>query len=123
MTRYWLASDGIALDVAPFVAALEPATGRRALVFGKPGDRFFVAAAERLGLPLQDLLMIGDDIEAYVGGVQAPGLEGALVKTGEFRAGRFGTANPPRRGVGISRSSKMVGSTGVTEQKCNPANR
>jgi ribonucleotide monophosphatase NagD (HAD superfamily) len=36
MTRYWLASSGISLDVAPFVAALEHATGRKALVFGKP---------------------------------------------------------------------------------------
>ena len=26
MTRYWLAPDGISLDVAPFVAALENAT-------------------------------------------------------------------------------------------------
>src|SRR5262249_35391022 len=31
MTRYWLAADGISLDVAPFVAALENATGRKAL--------------------------------------------------------------------------------------------
>ena len=36
MTCYWLASDGIALDVAPFVAALEHATARQPIVFGKP---------------------------------------------------------------------------------------
>jgi phospholysine phosphohistidine inorganic pyrophosphate phosphatase len=85
MTRYWLAPDGLALDVAPFVAALEHATGRKPLVFGKPAAAFFHGAAERLGLPASEILMIGDDITADVGGAQAAGLKGALVKTGKFR--------------------------------------
>jgi HAD superfamily hydrolase (TIGR01458 family) len=85
MTRYWLSSDGMALDVAPFVAALEHATGRRPVVFGKPAERFFLAAARRLGLEPAQVLMVGDDIEADVGGAQAAGLKGALVKTGKFR--------------------------------------
>lgn len=85
MTRYWLAADGISLDVAPFVAALEHATGRRALVFGKPSARFFQAGAERLGLEPGEVLMIGDDIEADIGGAQAAELQGAIVKTGKFR--------------------------------------
>jgi phospholysine phosphohistidine inorganic pyrophosphate phosphatase len=84
MTRYWLASDGLSLDVAPFVAALEHATGREALVFGKPAARFFLAGAERLGLEGSEVLMIGDDVKADVGGAQAAGLKGALVKTGKF---------------------------------------
>lgn len=85
MTRYWLASDGLALDVAPYVAALEHATGRKPLVFGKPAAAFFLGAAERLGLPAKDILMIGDDVTADVGGAQAAGMKGALVKTGKFR--------------------------------------
>ena len=85
MTRYWLASDGISLDVAPFVAALEHAAGRKAIVFGKPDARFFMAASDRLGLAGSEVLMIGDDIDADVGGAQAAGLKGALVKTGKFR--------------------------------------
>jgi HAD superfamily hydrolase (TIGR01458 family) len=85
MTRYWLASDGLALDVAPFVAALEHATGRKPLVFGKPAAAFFHGAAERLGLPANEILMVGDDINADVGGAQAAGLPGLLVKTGKFR--------------------------------------
>jgi len=84
MTRYWLASDGLSLDVAPFVVALEHAAGRDALVFGKPAARFFLAAAERLGLDGRDILMVGDDLETDVGGAQAAGLKGALVKTGKF---------------------------------------
>ena len=85
MTRYWLASDGISLDVAPFVAALEEAVGRKALVFGKPAPPFFQAAAARLGLKCERVLMIGDDIHADVGGAQSAGLKGALVRTGKFR--------------------------------------
>jgi HAD superfamily hydrolase (TIGR01458 family) len=85
MTRYWLTPDGIALDVAPFVVALEHASGRKALVLGKPAKPFFQAAVEKLGLPAGQVVMIGDDIEADVGGAQKAGLRGALVKTGKFR--------------------------------------
>jgi phospholysine phosphohistidine inorganic pyrophosphate phosphatase len=86
MTRYWLASDGISLDVAPFVAALEHATGRQAIVFGKPARRFFLAAAAQLGVEPGEVLMVGDDMHADVGGAMAAGLRGALVRTGKFRA-------------------------------------
>ena len=85
MTRYWLAPDGLALDVAPFVAALEHATGRQPVVLGKPAAAFFQGAAQKLGLPADQILMIGDDVRADVGGALAAGLKGALVKTGKFR--------------------------------------
>lgn len=84
MTRYWLAADGISLDVAPFVVALEHATGRKAVVFGKPAAPFFRSAIEKLGVPAEDILLIGDDIRTDVAGAQAAGLRGALVKTGKF---------------------------------------
>ncbi len=61
MTRYWKTEDGgISFDVAPFVAALECATGRKALVFGKPAAKFFQSAVERLSLAPDQVLMIGD---------------------------------------------------------------
>jgi HAD superfamily hydrolase (TIGR01458 family) len=85
MTRYWLAEDGISLDVAPFVAALEHATGRAPRVFGKPAAAFFHAAAERLGIAPAGILMVGDDIHADIGGAMAAGLKGVLVRTGKFR--------------------------------------
>jgi phospholysine phosphohistidine inorganic pyrophosphate phosphatase len=85
MTRYWLAPSGISLDVAPFVAALEHATGRKALVFGKPAAAFFRMATQKLGLPAKRILMVGDDIQADVRGAQKAGLQAALVKTGKFR--------------------------------------
>jgi phospholysine phosphohistidine inorganic pyrophosphate phosphatase len=84
MTRYWMAADGIALDVAPFVVALAHASGRKPMVFGKPSGAFFRAAANRLHMLPEQLLMIGDDIEADIGGAQTAGLKAALVKTGKF---------------------------------------
>ena len=85
MTRYWKAADGISLDVAPFVAALEHATGRKALVLGKPAAEFFQAAADRLGIPNREILMVGDDIETDIAGAQLAGMQAALVRTGKFR--------------------------------------
>ncbi len=85
MTPFWHAHDGLRLDVAPFVAALEHATGRKAIVCGKPDKSFFLAAVEQLGLPAGEVLMIGDGIETDVEGAQKAGLKGALVRTGKFR--------------------------------------
>jgi HAD superfamily hydrolase (TIGR01458 family) len=86
MTRFWKSPSGLSLDVAPFVAALEHATERKALVFGKPAPAFFAGAAQRLGMEAADILMVGDDIQVDVGAAQAAGLKGALVRTGKFRA-------------------------------------
>lgn len=85
MTRYWKDHDGISLDAAPFVALLEHATGRKPLVFGKPAAAFFEEAAAKLGVPKDEVLMVGDDIETDVGGAMRAGLRGALVRTGKFR--------------------------------------
>ena len=86
MTRFWQAADGPRLDTAPFIAALEHATGRRAVVLGKPSAEFFGAAVGTLGLASGEVLMIGDDIGTDVAGARAAGLKAALVRTGKFRA-------------------------------------
>ena len=87
LTRFWQAGDELRLDTAPFVAALECATGRHAIVMGKPAHAFFQAAVKRLGVAAEDVLMIGDDVRVDVGGAQQAGLKGALVKTGKYRTG------------------------------------
>lgn len=87
MTRYWMSPTGPSLDVAPFVAALGHAASRQPVVLGKPAQPFFEAAAAKIGWNAVDLLMIGDDIRADVGGAQAAGMQGALVKTGKFKPG------------------------------------
>jgi HAD superfamily hydrolase (TIGR01458 family) len=83
--RYWLRPDGLALDVGPFVAALEYATHTDALVVGKPSKDFF--AAILAGIPAEPAAaaMIGDDVETDVGGALGAGLAGILVRTGKYR--------------------------------------
>ena len=85
LTRYWKAQDGLRLDVAPFVAALECAAGRKATVFGKPDKSFYIAAAKKLHLPADTIVMVGDDIETDVAGAQRAGMQGILLRTGKFR--------------------------------------
>jgi HAD superfamily hydrolase (TIGR01458 family) len=83
--RFWLTPDGLSLDVGPFVAALEYATGREAYVVGKPAAGFFATVLAELGAEPGSAAMVGDDVESDVGGALAAGLAGILVRTGKFR--------------------------------------
>jgi HAD superfamily hydrolase (TIGR01458 family) len=74
----------IALDAGPFVAALEYAAGVEAVVVGKPAAAFFELALADLGVPAAEALMVGDDIEADIGGAQTAGLRAIQVETGKF---------------------------------------
>jgi HAD superfamily hydrolase (TIGR01458 family) len=85
MTRYWRAEDGLRLDVAPFIKALEYAIGREAIVLGKPARGFFDAALKLIDANTDDTFMIGDDIVGDIQGAQSVGMMGLLVKTGKFR--------------------------------------
>lgn len=93
--RYWMGPDGLRLDGGPFVAALEYATGRRAIVLGKPASAFYQAALEILGVPAGQTVMVGDDIHGDVEGAQKTGLRGLLVRTGKFRPDDLETGIEP----------------------------
>jgi len=75
---------GLRLDAGAFVRALEYATGRTAVVLGKPDPAFYGAAVEALGLQPDRAVMLGDDVRADVEGAQRAGLCGVLVRTGKF---------------------------------------
>jgi len=81
--RYWRRADGLALDVGAYAAALEYASGREAVTVGKPASAFFHAAMADIGC--ERGVMVGDDLEADVGGAMAAGLPGVLVRTGKYR--------------------------------------
>jgi HAD superfamily hydrolase (TIGR01458 family) len=83
--RYWETSEGLSLDAGPFIAALEYATGREAEVVGKPSDAFFELALGDLGVSAERAAMVGDDVEADIGGAMDAGLAGILVRTGKYR--------------------------------------
>lgn len=85
--RYWLTEEGQTLDAGPFVAALEYASRQQATLVGKPSPAFFAAASARLGVPLQKLAVVGDDLETDVRGGRAAGLVTIQVRTGKFDEG------------------------------------
>jgi len=62
------------------LAAVETACGRRAETVGKPEAGLLVTALDRLGPGRA--LMIGDRIDADLGGAHAAGIDGAIVLTG-----------------------------------------
>jgi HAD superfamily hydrolase (TIGR01458 family) len=84
---YWLTSDGLQLDAGAFISGLEEASGREAVICGKPTGPYFTSALAVLGVPAARAVMVGDDIVSDVQGAQAAGIRGALVKTGKFLPG------------------------------------
>jgi phospholysine phosphohistidine inorganic pyrophosphate phosphatase len=84
--RYWLRDGKLALDAGPFVAGLEFAVGKEAVVAGKPSAVFYTAAIRSLGLDAgKSVAMVGDDLWSDVQGAQRAGLMGWLVRTGKYR--------------------------------------
>lgn len=84
--RFWRRPEGLVLDAGPFIAGLEYAADRPATVAGKPSIECFLEAVQDLGVPPDRVAMIGDDLEADIGGALVSGLDGVLVRTGKFRA-------------------------------------
>ncbi|CAG0888725.1 unnamed protein product [Cyprideis torosa] len=94
--RYYRENGELTLDVGPFVAALEFATGIEAEVVGKPNRQFFLDGVADLAIECcskkqseflepKNVVMIGDDIVSDIGGAQKAGLQGYLVRTGKYQ--------------------------------------
>jgi HAD superfamily hydrolase (TIGR01458 family) len=92
--RWWQTSRGPLLDSGAFVAGLEYAAGVEAQVVGKPNRAYFESALAELGAAPSDAVMVGDDVEADVGGAKAAGLRAILVRTGKFRKTTLAAAEP-----------------------------
>ena len=82
--RYWMGEDGLMLSAGPFVQALEYATGKTAVVMGKPSPRYFQMALASIGIGPEEAVMIGDDALTDTGGAIRAGLQGILVRTGKY---------------------------------------
>lgn len=91
---WWLTERGPTLDAGALVAGLEFATGRSAIVTGKPSPVVFRQAAAELGAELaarpgatrvirSSIAMVGDDPRTDVAAAQRVGLRGFLVLTGK----------------------------------------
>lgn len=83
--RYWRTSKGLELSAGPFVTALEYATGKKAVLVGKPSKSFFKPALDDMNSKPEKTAVIGDDIFTDIEGAKRFGMQGILVKTGKYR--------------------------------------
>jgi len=83
--RYCRRDGQIALDLGPFVAAIEYATGQSADIVGKPDRDFFELAVRSLDAAPDDVVMVGDDLDSDIAGAQGAGLRAIQVETGKYR--------------------------------------
>jgi HAD superfamily hydrolase (TIGR01458 family) len=93
VNRVALRDDGEHLDTGGWVRLLEYGTGRTARVLGKPSPEFFTATLDALGRGPDTALVVGDDLEADVGGGRAVGAATVLVRSGKGD-------QPPSAGAG-----------------------
>jgi HAD superfamily hydrolase (TIGR01458 family) len=87
----WRTDRGLQLDTGAWVVGLEHAaaqasTSLEVTVVGKPGAAMYEAALAAVGVPADQAVMVGDDLENDVHGAQDAGLQGVLVRTGKWRA-------------------------------------
>lgn len=87
--KFWETEYGLQMDIGSFIAGLEYASGSTSMIIGKPAADFFQIALDDMGLKPAEAIMIGDDIDSDIGGAQAAGIKGVLVRTGKFRQGYF----------------------------------
>jgi HAD superfamily hydrolase (TIGR01458 family) len=92
--RWWQTGRGPQLDAGALVAGLEYAAEVEAEVVGKPTAAYFEAALAELDAAPGDAVMVGDDVEADIGGAKRIGMKGVLVRTGKFRPAALREADP-----------------------------
>ena len=92
--KWWQTNRGPLLDSGAFVAGLEYAAGVEAEVVGKPTPAYFQAALAEVDATPAEAVMVGDDVEADIGGAKAIGMRGVLVRTGKFRPAALQEADP-----------------------------
>ena len=82
---FWRTKEGLQLDGGAYIVGLEEASGRTAVICGKPAEAYFASALATLRTSASRTAMVGDDLVNDVLGAQAAGITGVLVRTGKFR--------------------------------------
>ncbi len=78
----YMSERGPALSAGPIIKALEYASGKRAVMIGKPSPRMFRLALQRAHEKPASAVMVGDQIETDVLGARRAGVHTILVLTG-----------------------------------------
>ncbi|MGD8375124.1 MAG: HAD hydrolase-like protein [Acidobacteriota bacterium] len=97
--RYFRRGEELVTDLGPVAAFLGYAAGREAETLGKPSRLLFEALASEAGVPLERVVMVGDDAEFDASGAVALGMRGVLVRTGKYRPGAEAGPEPPPTAV------------------------
>ncbi|MEZ4584520.1 MAG: HAD hydrolase-like protein [Caldilineaceae bacterium] len=94
--RFWRTEDGLFLDAGLRGGAgiYDPGERRRG---GQAQQAYYRMVLDDLGLPPEQVAMVGDDIEIDVQGAKRLGMQGWLVKTGRFRQEKTWAAAWPDR--------------------------
>ncbi len=85
--KFWKdPGKGMLLDAGAFIAGIEYASGKEALLIGKPSPFYFEAALNKLGFSLGDkFVMLGDDLETDIKGAQEINGISVLIYTGKTK--------------------------------------
>ncbi|RWS22733.1 hypothetical protein B4U80_08711 [Leptotrombidium deliense] len=86
--KYYEDCGKLTIDLGAFTAALEYAADAKTVIIGKPSKEYFNMALESLGLKADEVIMVGDDINADIAGAQSNGIRAVLVRSGKYRAER-----------------------------------
>lgn len=84
---FWFDHDGPKLDCGSFIVGLEAATGKTAIVTGKPTELFFQRALSNVSCSASEALIIGDDVGTDILGAKNIGAKSLLVGTGKYMRG------------------------------------
>jgi HAD superfamily hydrolase (TIGR01458 family) len=82
---YDLGRRGPTVNVGGWLALLERASGRQAILIGKPSPICYQMALEELGVSAEEAAGVGDRVESDVAGGQSVGMRTILLRTGHFR--------------------------------------
>ncbi len=85
----------VELNVGAWAMMLERASGVQAVYVGKPSPYVFAMTLETMGLPKDEVIVVGDRLASDIRGANDFGMRSVLVKTGEYALGRTeGDARP-----------------------------
>jgi HAD superfamily hydrolase (TIGR01458 family) len=84
--KYWSPHGELLIDAGAFIHGIEFASGKEAILIGKPSPLYFKTALEKIKCKIEDrFYMIGDDIENDVKAAQDIGGTGILIYTGKTK--------------------------------------
>ena len=84
--KYWNPHGELLIDAGAFITGIEYASGKEAILIGKPSPQYFKEALENINAKIEDgFFMIGDDIENDILAAQNIGGMGIIIYTGKTK--------------------------------------